>query len=156
MPDIKASIVKNYLIIMTQRKKRILQHKNIYQTKHWNYLFSPYMSTCLKYAKARKPPSKIIKVHGYQSHLLTINLGFEIMYSIDWSLRSLSLSLSLSFQFLSPSHFYLTLQYHENFAVKMSRYFDFFLKAVSGEPQQMGRRCNLNVLPSFFPLLQRL
>ena len=146
--------MKYYFIFMTQQK-RILPHKNIYRTQHWNYLFSPYMSACLKYSKARKPPSKIIKVHRYQSHLLTINLGFEIMYSIDWSFGSLFITLSLSLS-LSPSHFYLTLQYHENFAVKMSRYFDFFLKAVSGEPQQMGRRCNLNVLPSFFPLLPRL
>ena len=53
-----------------------------------------------------------------------------------------------------PLFFTLSLQYHENFAVKMSRYFDFFLEAVSGEPQQMGRRCNLNVFPSFFFLYE--
>ena len=64
---------------MTQRKKQSYYTKT-FTKQNIEITFSAPI--CL-HTKARKPPSKIIKVHGYQSHLLTINLGFEIMYSID-------------------------------------------------------------------------
>ena len=123
-------------------------NKDIHQNR--NYLFIPYVLAYLKYVQARKPPSKIIKVHGYHSHLLTINLVFQIAFyrfivlglSLSPPLLSLThiyvffLSLARTCMYnVSPPLFYSLIAISRKFCRKMSRYFNFFLEAVGGEPQ---------------------